>query len=117
MVTEDPTDEYIKAIKSAKTAKDLVKAIEPFKKIADDAYKRALQLSDEGVKQFHKDWKAMNKPQPDQRAIELSALWADIIMPRKIFAASFISMTYKCPWGLAYIRSEEQGWPWEKKGK
>lgn len=114
-LTEDPTKEYIAAIKKAKTAKQLIKAIKPYENIADDAYNRALQLSDDGVRELHKGWKEMRGALSEKRATELNALWGDIIMPRKIMFATITADKFNAPWGTAYIRCEELGWPWEKR--
>lgn len=36
--------------------------------------------------------------------------FGDIAMPRKLMTSELVSLQYQVPWGLAYIRHEQEGW-------
>lgn len=104
---DDPTSAYIKAIIHTKTAAELVKAIEPFSEICDDAIALARTMLDEDVVQMHKDWKKAAKPQKEEWIRTFSASYGIIIAPKKLMMASLIAARYHTPWGVAYMRMTE----------
>ena len=104
---DDPTEAYIKAISKSKTADDLVKAIEPFSEICDEAYTLAKSMFDVDVVQMHKDWKKASKPQSEEWIHKFNSIFGKIIVPSKLVKASLLADTYHAPWGVAYIRMTE----------
>ena len=106
--TEDPTPMYVEAISKAKTAEELVKAIEPFSEVCDDAYALAKTLFDEDVVQMHKDWKKAGSGKLSEDWIRaFNSCFGVIIMPKKLMETAIIASRYHCPWGATYLRIEE----------
>lgn len=107
--TEDPSKEYIKAIRRAETKGQLVKAILPYKRIADDALKVAKTFTNKDFKDFVIDWRKAKKAKDVDWINEFNKRFGIIVMPRKILITSMTAAQFGAPWGCAFIRCEEMG--------
>lgn len=105
--TDDPTKEYIRSIRRAKSKEELVKELEYWKLIADDALKVAKKFTDEDFKQFHKDWKKAKDEQPVEWIDAFNKRFGVIVMPDKLLTASITAIQYHVPFGTAYKRLYE----------
>ncbi len=56
-LTEDPTKEYVTAIRATKSKEELVKVITPYKVFAEDALKQAKAMSIKDFLDFLPAWK------------------------------------------------------------
>lgn len=104
---DDPTPEYIKGIRKATTAKELVEAIQPYSEICGDALQAAEVMEDKEVKEFQRDWRKASKPQSDEWTENFIKRFGMIVMPSKLLEASLIAEKYHAPWGVAFIRMQE----------
>lgn len=108
-VTEDPTEEYQKAIRTAKDRNELLKRVKKYAVVADDAIEKVLDMTQDDFVQFKKDLPKLKKA-TGELAEELVTRWGDIVMPRKMMMVTLVAMEFKVPWGLAYIRCKEDKW-------
>lgn len=109
--TEDFAKQYGKAIRNAKTRDELVARILPFEEAADDALKQARGLTDEEFKEFVRDLRKAKKEQPEAWIEKFNIRFGDIVMPYKMLWASIAADQFHCPWGCAFIRLSEMGFP------
>lgn len=110
-VTEDLTPSYAKAIRAAKSREALVKAIEPYKRVADDALAVVQRFTAKDFSDFKRDIKSAAKKMPDEWVKKFNERFGSIAMPAKMMIASLLASEYHAPWGTAVIRCEEEKWP------
>lgn len=114
--TDDPGKPYGKAIRAASDLEELKTVIAVYKRVAEDAFERVLQMTERDFKQFRKDLPLFRRENlPDEEMDRINKLWGDIVLPRKMMYTSLVSNQFNAPWGTAFIRMEELGWPWEKQ--
>ena len=110
-VTEDPSPQYAKDIRAAMNRSELVRAIEKYKEVADDALAQAKNLTDAEFTQFQADIKKASRPKVAPKwAEEFNRTFGAIAMPMKMLVCSLVAMEFHAPWGTAYIRCKEQKW-------
>jgi hypothetical protein len=109
--TDDYVERYGNAIRAAKSAKALVEAISPFKRAADDALACARHLTNEDFKDFTRDLVKARRKMSTKWIETFNERFGDIVMPRKMLIASLTAEHFHAPWGTAFIRCEEIGWP------
>jgi len=110
-LTENPAPEYAKAIRAAKTKRALVKAIEPYRKVAEDALESARLFSDADFNDFKRDIIKASKIMPAKWVDEFNRRFGAVAMPMKLVFSTLVADQFKAPWGAAFIRCEEEGWP------
>ena len=109
--TDDFAEQYGKAIRNAKTLSSLIERIRPFEEAADDALKQAQGLTEDDFKDFVRDIRKAKKQQPEEWIEKFNLRFGDIVMPYKMLIASFAASQFCCPWGCAFIRLTELGFP------
>lgn len=112
--TDDYVEQYGKAIRNAKSLNDLITRIRPFEEVADDALKQATSLTEADFKDFVRDLRKARKEQPEAWIERFNLRFGDIVMPYKMFWASITAEKFHCPWGCAFIRMTELGFPKRK---
>lgn len=111
--TESPAKKYGKEIRNAKTLFDLLKVVKRYVRMADDAV-RLVELMDENdFKQFHKDLPKLKNPK-EKDVERLVIRWGDLVLPYKLMWSELVANKYHAPWGTAFLRCEESGWPKRK---
>lgn len=113
--TDDPTEAYQKAIRSAKNKQELVRVIVPFKVFAGDALKCARKFTDNDFNDFVKDLKRAKKETDEEWNMQFVKRFGDISMPIKLVVSSLMASQYCVPWGTSFIRCEEMKWEMLKK--
>lgn len=108
--TEDPAKEYAAAIRRAKSRAALVKAILPYKRVADDALEAARKMTDADFADFQKDILKAGKEQSRTWTEGFVARFGAIAMPIKLAMSMIVASEFHTPWGCAVIRCEEEGW-------
>ena len=109
--TDDPSQEYGKAIRAAKNKEELLQTVTLYKEVADDAVRAVQKMSDKDFVQFKKDLPKLKRENlPREQINELLKKWGDIAIPRKMVLASLIAFQFHAPWGYAFIRLQETGW-------
>ncbi len=96
--TESPAAEYAKAIRRAKTREELIKALEPYKKIAADALKVAKKMSDQDFKDLKRDLPKAKREMPVEWIDEFNKRFGTIVMPEKLLFSSLTEKRYQV-WG------------------
>lgn len=109
--TDDYAEQYGKAICNAKTRDDLIARIRPFEEAADDALHQAANLTEADFKDFVRDLRKAKKEQPEAWIEKFNERFGDIAMPYKMLIASLAADQFRCPWGCAFIRLTELGFP------
>jgi hypothetical protein len=110
-LTENPSRDYATAIRAAKTQGELVKAILPFKEVADDALIVARAMKPADFPRFKKDLVRASRNNPKAWIDKFNAEWGAIAMPVKLMFSTLVAAQFSVPWGCAFIRCEEEGWP------
>jgi len=89
----NPESEYTKAIDNATSCKELIKAIEPYRLVAEDAYQTARLLTE---KEYHEFLFGLNK---ERNQISAGEEWiqtySHIAMPRSMGAISWVANIFK----------------------
>lgn len=103
----EPVQEYVQAIDKAENPEQLVTAIEPFRRIADDAYQRARNMALD-------DWAEFKRGlQCERQGVFAGEAWMRsfraILFPGIMFQTSMAAKQYGVPWGTAYLRLRELG--------
>lgn len=100
-LTEDPSAVYGAAIRAAKCKADLVAAIEPWKRLAPDAYKEAWDCN----------WKdmawALKHARSEGDGEKVNQIAGNVLMPAVMLQVSMVAIQFKAPWGCAFIRMRE----------
>ena len=109
-LTENPSVAYAKAIRSAKTLKELVAVVNKYRRVADDAWKAVNKMDADDFKAFKKDLPKL-KTATGKTAEELTKKWGNIVLPFKLLWTTIIAEKLHAPWGTAIIRCEDVGWP------
>lgn len=102
---------YVKAIRKATTARELVEAIKPYRPAAEDALKDAEALSEKGFRDFKRDLRRAKTETDEKFLKEFDRRFGNIAMPKKLMYASLAAEQFHAPWGTAFIRFEQLGWP------
>ena len=113
-LTENPSREYAKVIRQAKSLAALRKGIMKFREVAPDAMETVNGLSVADFRRFRKDLPKFKRAE-GELADRLNREWGDIVIPRKLMWSTVVAERFHAPWGTAFIRLEQFGWPWEKK--
>ena len=108
-LTDDPAKEYGKAIRKATNKTELITAIQPYKRVADDALRQAESLSKKDFEDFSRMIKRAHKVEGEE-AEEFVKRFGDIALPIKMMTASMVADRFHAPWGTAVIRCEEEKW-------
>jgi len=113
-VTE-PEKDYVKALDSAFTRDALVKAILPFRLVANDALLIAKSIKTQN------DWQDFRAGlRRERRGEPNSEQWmerfAAILLPKIMLKVSMVAQQFCAPWGCAYIRLRDEGVIQEVKG-
>jgi hypothetical protein len=109
--TDDPSQEYGKAIRAAKNKEELLQTVTFYKEAADDAVRAVQDMSDKDFVQFKKDLPKLKwENLPREQVHELLKKWGNIAIPRKMVTASLIACQLHTPWGYAFLRLQEAGW-------
>jgi hypothetical protein len=107
-VTENPCRKYSKEIDSAKTLPDLIRTLSEWKRFAQDAFECAQKMTDADFKEFRS---VLAKERRGKFAgDEFTEKYGAILMPEKLLISSLLESQHKIPWGLAFIRCEEEKW-------
>lgn len=114
-VTEDPGKLYAKAVRSAQTRKELIDAIEPYVRIADDALATAKAMTYTDFDDFARDIAKASRKQSEAWVKKFNDRFGAIAMPAKMMIATLLASQFHTPWGTAVIRCEEEGWPMLQK--
>src|SRR3990167_6215950 len=115
-LTDDPSKEYGKRLKAARTLMALREAIEEYKNVAPDALHVVHKMDENDFKQFKKDLPKM-KTAEGKEAERMVEKWGKIVMPMKLIWSTIVANKYHAPWGTAFIRCEEVGWPKKNETK
>jgi len=107
------------AIRGAKSRADLIVRIELFAEAAADALAQAeaMSMSDVDFSDFRRDLRKAAKEQPEAWIEKFNERFGDIAMPYKMLIASMVAWQFRCPWGCAFIRLQETGFPPRKDRK
>lgn len=110
-LTDDPAMEYGLKIRKAKTLKALNEVVAGYKGVADDAITRVGLMEEKDFKQFKKDLPLMATVKEPAEAQRMVDEWGDIVVPAKMMIASMVADQFHAPWGTAFIRCDQLGWP------
>lgn len=113
-LTESPSKKYSKEIRAAKTVSELFEVVEKYKRVAEDAVAKVKLMNEKDFKEFRRDLPKMVDPKESQ-VEELVTRWGNIVMPFKLIWSEMVADHSKAPWGTAFLRCEELGWPNEDK--
>lgn len=116
-LTECPAKEYAEDIRKALTPAGLVKAIAYYGRVADNALAQAQAIKPKEFGTFKKHLKMAEKKQSEAWMEKFDAEYGEIAMPTKMMMAYILADRFKVPWGSAFIRSEQEGWPMLRKNK
>ncbi|MGH7782247.1 MAG: hypothetical protein ACREO5_00155 [Candidatus Binatia bacterium] len=107
-VTENPGRKYSKAVDDAKTLPALIQTLAEWKRFAEDALAIAEKMTDADFVEFRM---LLAKERRGKFAGEqFSEKYGAIVMPEKLLISSLVESQYKVPWGLAFLRCEQEGW-------
>lgn len=109
--TDNPSKAYATAIRAAKTRAGLIRTIQPYERVADDALKAAKGLSENDFVDFTKDITKAGTRQSIAWVERFNERFGVIAIPAKLMLATLIAEKYRVPWGAAVIRCEEEKWP------
>jgi len=98
MMTEDPIVLYLRLIRSASSKEALIKILEEWQWIADDAYLVAKNITN--WEQFKKELNLLRKSDVDLKSISDEAII--VTWPRQMLELSVMASYLKVPWGTAY---------------
>lgn len=93
--------DYVDLIKKCKSLDELKKIVTEYKELAEDAYQKTMQLSNEEFSEFIS---GRDKRKPSEKWIEEYGM---ILLPRTILEAGLIAVECHVPFGCAYIRMKE----------
>src|SRR3990167_4751949 len=96
--TEDPAPQYLKQIRSASSKEALIKILEEWRWIANDAYLVAKNITN--WEQFKKELNLLRKSDVDLKSISDEAII--VTWPRQMLELSVMASYLKVPWGTAY---------------
>jgi hypothetical protein len=102
---------YGRAIRGAKSRAGLIERIKPYEQAADDALRQASAMSDADFVDFKRDLKKARKEQHEAWIEKFNERFGDIAMPYKMLIASLTASQFHCPWGCAFLRLQEIGFP------
>lgn len=114
-MTDDPAPAYSKAIRKVKDKAALVKICTFYGEVTSDALLKAMAMDPKDLWRFKRDVKRASKESDLEWCAKFNLDWGDIVMPRKMMFASLIADQFKVPWGVAWIRAKEEGFPGEEK--
>jgi hypothetical protein len=105
-ISETATD-YANAIRECKTLAHLRLVTEKYRRVADDAYLIALQMTDKDFKEWLAGLAVESKGRfaGDEFALKYGAL----MMPETLFKVAIVASEYGVPWGCAFIRLKDVG--------
>ena len=116
-VTDDPAAAYAKEIRAAKSKEALVKVLEYYHLVTDEGLEDAKKFTDRDFKDFKRDIRLAKKEATEEWSKYFSDRFGNIAMPLKMMVCTITAMQFHAPWGCAFMRSEEEGWPQIPKKK
>jgi hypothetical protein len=116
-LTDSPGKAYAAAIRAAKSKAQLVEVILPYRKVADDALAVSRAMNPDDFPRFQNDLARAKRKNSNAWIDKFNTEWGAIAMPMKIIFASIVAERFHVPWGCAFIRLEEEGWPQLKESQ
>lgn len=98
----DPARDYINAVDNAENLDQLQAGIYPYQKVCDDAYTASLMMNDNAFPQFRAGLVELRLGKSPNN--EWYESWAAIALPDVLASCTCVSVFYKIPWGMAYLR-------------
>ena len=108
-LTESPAKQYAIDTARAETLGTLRAVLTGYSNVAPDAVLVAEKMTEADFER----WRVgVAKERSGKFAGEAFAKeFVDLLMPEKMVIASLLELKYHVPWGTAFLRSEEEGWP------
>lgn len=107
--TENPGRKYADEIDRATTTIDLAYTLTRWKRFAEDSLAVAEKMTDKDFSEFRSG--LAKERQGKSAGAEFAKKYGAILLPEKLLISSLVESEYKVPWGLAFIRCEEEKWP------
>ena len=108
--TEDPSKEYVLALRKVKTAKELIAILEYYKPLNPKGLQQAKKMTDKDVVDMHRDWKKASKPGLSEKWVDTFVKrFGEVLVPDRLLQTALVAEKFKAPWGTAYIRLKETG--------